>query len=338
MIPFVFLFLIVVITIIQIKLASESLAHLVYRYHFDMKLAEPGEKITFSSEVVNGWSFPMMYLNMVETMPKEFRHNYGKEIRDRHRLFLMPHRRFRHELAFSFPHRGVYRKGSCYLEAGDFLGFTSKVVNRTIDTDIVIMPKKCEDERIIQTLGGYLGDVSVRRYILEDPVLTVGFNEYTGHEPLKSISWMESARQGRLMVKKNDYTVDTNVALVLNMEQGTETEREKALEIVRMVAEQLEEKRIPYQFLSNSDIGSVPEGFGLQHLNHLLEKLGRSSLNCFSSFSQLVDRCRRERKNNRSYIFVAAEITDEDQRDLDRLRVDADHELCLLTVKENREL
>ena len=46
-------------------------------------------------------------------------------------------------------------------------------------------------------LSGFLGDVSVRRFIYEDPVLTTGFREYTGREPMKHISWTQSARGPR---------------------------------------------------------------------------------------------------------------------------------------------
>ena len=81
---------------------------------------------------------------------------------------------------------------------------------------------------------------------MEDPVLTIGYLDYTGREPMKKISWMHSAKVGKLMVKNSDYTVDANAAIVLNLASGSAKEKEKCLEIVRTVCEKLEEEKIPY--------------------------------------------------------------------------------------------
>ncbi len=67
-------------------------------------------------------------------------------------------------------------------------------------------------------LGGVIGDISVNRFIFEDPMLTVGFSEYTGREPMRDISWTQSARLGRMMVKNYDHTVDLSVTILLNVQ------------------------------------------------------------------------------------------------------------------------
>ena len=131
------------------------------------------------------------------------------------------------------------------METGDLLGFKSFVKSGKIAANITVMPRKCEDELILQTLGGYIGDISVKRFIIEDPMLTIGFNDYTGREPMKKISWPLSARKGKLVVKNYDYTVDVSVIVVLNLASGSAREKEKCLEITRTACEQLESKHIP---------------------------------------------------------------------------------------------
>ena len=252
---------------------------------------------------------------------------------DSRRLCLLPRRSSRHILTFALPRRGVYRGGRYYLETGDFLGFKSRVRSGSIDGDIIVMPRKCEDEKVVQTLGGYIGDISVRRFIIEDPVLTVGFRDYTGQEPMKKISWTQSARTGQLMVKNSDFTVDVNVAVVLNMVSGTAAEKEKSLEIVRTVCEQLEEQRIPYQFISNGDTGSSEEGFGRMHLSALMRALGRSELRGFYSFDWLIDRSIRERKHNRSYIVISPPLTEANRASVARLSRYSDQEPCVLEAE-----
>ena len=332
------------ITIIAVGIAAAVLVmefivsprvpdHLHYRYSFDTELAEPGEKIAFTGRLVNDSILPVSYITLAEMMPEGAVITDRESGHDAHRLCLLPRRISRHTMIFALPRRGVYRGGRYYLETGDFLGFKSRVRSGSIDGDIIVMPRKCEDEKVVQTLGGYIGDISVRRFIIEDPVLTVGFRDYTGQEPMKKISWTQSARTGQLMVKNSDFTVDVNVAVVLNMVSGTAAEKEKSLEIVRTVCEQLEEQRIPYQFISNGDTGSSEEGFGRMHLSALMRALGRSELMGFYSFDWLIDRSIRERKHNRSYIVISPPLTEANRASVARLSRYSDQEPCVLEAE-----
>src|SRR5699024_304525 len=68
------------------------------------------------------------------------------------------------------------------------------------------------------------GDLSVRRLLYEEPVLTVGVREYTGREPMKMISWKQSARRGSWMVNQYDYTTEASVMVLLNLDSPMLTE------------------------------------------------------------------------------------------------------------------
>ena len=337
MIAFVLVGLAAVIMLMQFAIAPKASRHLWLRYSFDTELAEPGETIAFTGRLVNSWFFPILYVNLYEYMPEGAAIPGKKGNCETHSLFLLPHRGFRHAVLFTLPKRGVYRSGKYYLQTGDFLGFRSWVTSGEIRADLTVMPKLCADEPVLKILGGYIGDISVRRFILEDPVLTVGTLDYTGREPMKKISWKHSARAGRLMVKNSDYTVDANAAVVLNMASGSEEEKEKSLEIVRTVCERLEQERIPYQFLSNGDAGNLEEGFGPMHMNRLMTNLGRSMLCGFSSFDGLIERCIRERKRSRSYFIVSAPLSAEEREALDRLRRYSEYEICVLEAEVDRD-
>ena len=321
------------VILMQFFAAPRALRQLHYEYSFDTALAEPDEKIAYTGKLSNNGFLPVSYITLASLLPEGAVITGRKTNRDAHRLFLLPHRSSRHSLTFSLPGRGVYRGGRYYLETGDFLGFKSRVISERIAAEIIVMPRKCEDESVVKTLGGYIGDISVRRFIIEDPMLTVGYREYTGREPMKKISWPQSARTGKLMVKNSDYTVDINVAVVLNMASGSAGEKEKSLEIVRTVCEQLEEKRIPYQFFSNGDIGELEEGLGRKHLNALMRELGRSGLFSYYSFDSLIERCIRERKRGRSYILITPPLSDENRAELARLSAGSDHEPCILEAE-----
>ncbi len=333
MITFFLIGLLATILLMQFKISPEASRHLQLKYSFDTKLAEPLETISYSGRLLNNWFLPVIYMNFSECMPEGAVIIGEKANTISHSLFLLPHRSFKHTVLFTLPERGVYKKGKYYLETGDYLGFQSFVKSYEINADITVMPRLCTDEPVLKILGGYIGDISVRRFIMEDPVLTIGYLDYTGREPMKKISWNHSARTGKLMVKNSDYTVDANAVVVLNMDHGSAEEKEKSFEIVRTVCERLEKEHIPYQFMSNGDAGNFDEGFGKKHLDQIMINLGRSMIYNYDSFVSLFDRCIRERKMSRSYYIISAPLSSEDRTALNRLQKYCEYELCVLEAE-----
>ena len=177
MIGLLFVGLLAVCGFLQVVMAPTVLKNLFYEYKYDTRLAEPGERITFTSKIINAWRFPVAYINVSEQLPEGAVIENGTTNRYGYRLFLFPKKSHTHETHLTFSRRGVYRNGRCFLETGDFLGFQAKVRNIDITSDLVIMPKRSEDEYVIKTLGGFLGDISVRRFIIEDPVLNIGYRD-----------------------------------------------------------------------------------------------------------------------------------------------------------------
>ena len=337
MITLILFGLTVIILLLQFVVMPKASQHLMLHYSFDTHLAEPDEKIVFSGRLSNNWFLPVSYINFFEFMPEGAVISGTEKNSEAHRLSLFSYRSYRHTVVFTLPKRGVYRTGKYYIETGDFLGFKSKVISDEIDANITVMPRLCQDEPVLKILGGYLGDISVRRFIMEDPVLTIGYLDYTGREPMKKISWKHSAKVGKLMVKNSDFTVDANAAVVLNMASGSDEEKEKSFEIVRTVCEMLEQAQIPYQFLSNGDVRNLEEGFGKMHLDQLMTNLGRSRLYNYASFDSLIDRCIRERKKSRSYFIISAPLSSEERMTLARLQRYSEYELCVLEAEVNQD-
>ena len=159
---------------------------------------------------------------------------------------------------------------------------------------MVVAPREAEDQRLTDVLSGFLGDVSVRRFIHEDPVLTTGFREYTGREPMKQISWTQSARGRGLVVKNFDHTAEPRVSVLLNADTqagNREELLEKCCSMARTVCRILEEQGVPYDFATNADLAGaigggsreVGEGLGASHFTAVLDCLGR--IVCRRAFS-----------------------------------------------------
>lgn len=346
--------LILFIILLEKKLSKISLKNLSVCNSINVSLAEPDESITLTSKVYNKGFFPIMYVKLTQYLPliSHMTEEKGKGFIIKAEkeaffvqcvMYLMPHMRRTFQYHFSLPNRGIYELGDFSISAGDYLGINDSSASGKSPVRIVIMPHRSQNREVLKTIGGFIGDISVRRFILEDPVMTVGFNEYTGREPFKSISWLRSARTGKLHVKQYDHTVDMTVSVILNTENGSESRLEVCYILTRTVCEELEKKHIPYEFYSNGDISGplgmlshVCEGLGRQHLNTILYGLGCARHECIRSFETLIKQCIQHQKPNQGYIIISPTMSTEQIKIVENLKRTVTDNVCVL-IGEHEE-
>ena len=342
MILFVLICSLILIAVLEKLSRREDLRRLYVTFDADMDLVEPGEIVTLRFTVCNTSRFPLLFVGFglqldgaVAVREEEAwsaRHvsrSFSGERVD-YRFYLMPRRRFSGKLRVSLKRRGVVDLGQYYLETGDLLGLRSDVRSRDIGVRVVCTAPRAE-LTCPETLGGLLGDISVRRFIHEAPSMLIGYRDYTGREPMKQISWFQTAKAGRLTVRVNDHTVGRNVTLLVNMEAASPGVSERCLSLTRTVCEQLETGKVPYAMISNGDLQSLPEGLGRGHLHFILRRIGVSRLAGYRSFSSLVDRCIAQRQGGDSYIVITPALTAAGQAALRRLQTASDIRVCVLS-------
>jgi hypothetical protein len=346
MIIFILVGVLAAFIVFEVLSVRVSMKHLRVNCELDMRLVEPDEVITMRYTVYNFNRWPVLFVSLFfyftddadvredEAFLKRYLKRGVGGRRLTVRLFLMPHRLYSGKVHFSLKGRGIHEPGRFYIEAGDLLGFRTTAYSKCEPPTVVCTAAMAPEGDEIETLGGLMGDLSVRRFIFEDPNLLIGYHEYTGTEPMRSISWIQTAKTGRLMVKQNDYTVDNDVSVVVNMEKGSRELLEKTLSLTRTVCEYLEERRIPYALLTNSDLLDVPEGLGKNHLRQILYRIGVSRLACYYRFGNLVDKCILERHQNRGYILVMPKRDEDWDDEIARLQARFDHPLCVLYAEE----
>lgn len=232
-------------------------------------------------------------------------------------VWLRPRQRIEKHIPVSLPRRGRYRLGELAISCGDFLGLHEQRRIYHVVREVVIYPKAVRDVRVEEVLGGFMGDVSARRFIFEDPVLTLGYREYTGREPMKMISWTQSARSGDLMVKNYDHTLEPSVSVLLNVESRSEDQgelAERCFSIARTVCSCLEEKGIKYDFYMNAVVlgGSrsslyISEGLGQRHFYGILEQLGKAGYDSLFSGESLLERAMRSAGRGHGIVFITPE-------------------------------
>lgn len=341
MIGFIFAGLIAAFLAVEvISIRQSKCLHL--KCEVDKTLVEPGEVNTLCFRIKSSSGLPLFFVstaiyfedNITVCEDEDFfRRRVTKSFfgtRVNQYINFVPRGQYTGSVKFCVSKRGIHDIGRMYVETGDFFGLRTMIESIDIDTRVICTAKLADDDSAISALGSYLGDISVRRFIFEDPNLLIGYREYTGHEPMKKISWLQTAKTGELMVKVNDYTVDINVAVVVNMEHDRSSEMEHCLELARTACEYLEQEKIPYAFYSNGDLGSLTEGMGRKHINTILRSIGAARPAGYSPFSKLVDKCIRTNHSNRSYIVVTPTPDDNDKALLALLQSHSDTELCVL--------
>lgn len=332
------------ITLAALCIAMElfSLRHALDGIEYECRMSQPVaeadaplELITIVTNRKRGF---VPFLRLREDVPSSFACSTELEAISitekrnalRSSIYMMPRQRVTRRTKFSIPRRGRYLFLGAELGGGDFLGVSERKRRVDLERELIILPKPLESDAISGLPGGLLGDMSVNRFIHEDPMLTLGFREYTGREPMKLISWSQSARSGQLMVKNLDHTIERTATVLLNMDTfafGSYGEEliERTFSLARAVCEALEEQRIPYSFMTNARIqgdgisGEVGNGLGNAHLRPILERLGRAGYESAERAWTLVDRAMQTAESGRSHIVITPVHNDLERAGVNRL-------------------
>lgn len=283
----------VLVAVLQLRSADRLLKDLFADRRPTRTLVEPEETLLLEITVENRSRWPVTYAAVEGNLPKT------REEKFRFSTWLLPRRRQTRKVSVTFSERGRYVLEELSVSCGDYLGFRESRKRCGSFAEVVVAPAKPENRELDALVGGFLGDHSARRFLLEDPMLTMGFREYTGSEPMKRISWTQSARSNTLIVKNNDYTVEPSVSVLLNVEtdlDGKGSALEVCFRLARAVCEALEAKGIRYSFSTNALLYGYSKkvlgmaGMGQGHLSAVLEYLGRASGEPLFPLRELIER------------------------------------------------
>ena len=309
----------------------------------DLSLCAPGEEIALRYTVSNASFMPVLFVGVSiyfegpvticesEKWKKLYaRDDYSGVYVDR-KLFIRPPRKVTDRVRFAYNKRGLYGIGKVYLETGDFLGFKSNVRSWETDEMIVCTAPLVESTPEFKPLGGLLGEISVLRFMHEDPCLITGYREYTGREPMKQISWLQTAKTSSLMVKQQDHTADADVLVLVDLSAGQIPVMERCLAITRTICEHLEDVKVSYSMITNGDLGVSTKGLGRGHLFPILRAIGLSRMTAYTSFNDAVERCIAEKHPDRTFLVISPRI---DETLLRKLQTHSEHRIVLFTGEE----
>ena len=329
-----------------------SLRDVTYRVYASQYLVEPDQDFTIYTEVINEKALPEFFVELQEPVPWDAQISGDTDRKmssdNRYmtkRFYIMPRQKISYKAKYRLPNRGSYTFSSVYMHGGDFLGVSSRHRTFPYIKRIIVMPHRLDAPSVTHALGGFLGDVSVMRFIMPDPVLTIGTRDYTGREPLRDIHHAHSARQNRLMVRQYDYTLEPAITVLLNTAITPIPPRYHKVEacfgIARSVFEQLNKTGAKFAFMSNAKSSytdrwnNVPDGLGQGHMNELLGGLGCAAYSTTrESYVKLLERAINICEQGRSHIIITPEEDESITPLLERLKEVSGGKLLVITADE----
>lgn len=333
-----------------------SLYKLTYKRSLSKLTVEIGEEFEIATIIENKKVMPVSFLQVIEKIPIELSYRFPSDLQcyreysyHKTTMFIMPKQRIKRTYKVAFEKRGRYVFSDVSLIAGDFLGTRTVSTEQAYEQEMVVYPNKAHLEDEIRPYGSYYGDISVRRWIISDPILTIGIREYTGAEPQKSIHWPSSLKAGRLMVRNYDYTTDNKVMIILNIEcakpfwSEIESDKiERCISITRGIMEELEGLGISYGFTTNIQCGDyvygkgvVHYGYGAPHFYNILEVLGRADYSIGIEYEELLEKVLNNYEKSITYILITPNLLKEYIEDINMLGKNAEKTILVSIGEEN---
>ena len=315
----------VVILLLAALLESLSLrggtAHVSTALSLDRNHAEPDAPVTLEMSVTNGGRLPISYLALIVGFPLSAELPAGADVhRDPslltlHSVFrLWGRQTLRRSMIFSVSRRGVHAVNARAIERGDFLGIRTETERLSIRRELVVYPRPYAHDALTEAMGSYFGELSARRWLLRDPVLAMGVREYTGNEPMHTISWNQTARRGALTVREFDYTRSLNCCVLLSVSGLTPEEMElldRCCGAARTVVEALCDQGVEALLCTNAHLSgyggapvrSATASAGRQ--KDVLDVLARATFTACSAPTELAENAMSLLSETAAFILIA---------------------------------
>lgn len=232
-----------------------------YRIESSVPSAEQGEEFFIVTTIENRTKHNIPYLRLKEEIPGGVHLCDGEDLDFNGRehvstLFVHRHERVRRSVRAVSCTRGMHFFTKGELSFGDFLGLKEFSCERKTSGAILVYPRRIRSEHLNRVLGDVMGEISVQSFLFEDPMLVRGYRDYTGREPLRAVSFVQSAKRMQLTVKEYDRTRTPIANIILDMEFYGDFEhyfdqREAQVSVVRMICESFEQRGMGYRIITN---------------------------------------------------------------------------------------
>lgn len=183
-------------------------------------VAEIGDKIAVVVEVRNEGSFPVPWLLLEDSFPKEALAQKPPRVKmDGRRIALVQIRSGKTQsllYQMTFLMRGYYQVGPLLMESGDLFGLHRRYKVVTEPHFILVYPK-------VVPIAGYdfasrrpIGEIRMSHKLFEDPTRVAGVRPYQQGDAFNRIHWKATARTGELHSRIFDPSSVAGATIVLD--------------------------------------------------------------------------------------------------------------------------
>lgn len=314
-------------------------SRLDYRCEFSVPEAHEGDTITLVETVYNGKLLPVPWLRVdihtsrwldfagtCSVIAQENRHVTSSFV-------LKSYQKITRRWKLKCLKRGVFHTENVTLVGGDLLNFCNVSVALPVNATLTVYPQIIDLDELIVPVSLQQSDRIVRRWIIDDPFLVAGVRDYAPGDPLSRMHWPATARSGRLMVRKNEFTSQRNLAVILNMQSQYyelfDTMDKALVELGIKVAATLFDRALregnPVRFISNgcTDPGAkqpivTGEASGRDHVTSLFRILAGMRMKNVRDFKNLLEDISSDILNS-EVVIITAYLTSEICRQADRM-------------------
>ena len=216
--------------------------------------------------------------------------------------------------------RGVFTTENVTLVSGDLLNFRVVSIPMAVNAQLMVYPEIVDLEELFTPVNLQQSDKTVNRWIIDDPFMVSGAREYTPGDPLNRIHWPATARNGRFMVKKNEYTSQRSLTILLNMQsqlyEYADTINKKNAELGIKVSATLLDRALkegsPVRLGTNGCTSSdarkeifTGEAADKEHVSDLFKILARLLMKNVKDFEMMLDEVLPVLENTEVVIITA---------------------------------
>lgn len=201
-----------------------ALRRVEYRCGFSVNEAYEGDDVYLTETVYNRKLLPIPWLKVDIHSSRwlDFAETRSAVSQEGRRVtscfFLRSYQRVTRRWKVKCLKRGLFRTENVTLVSGDLLGNYGVSIPMHVGAEIIVYPAIIDLDRLVYPANSMQGDVIVKRWIMEDPFIIAGAREYTSGDPMNMIHWKATAKEGKLMVRRNDFTARLSLTVMLNIQ------------------------------------------------------------------------------------------------------------------------
>ncbi|WP_127588729.1 DUF58 domain-containing protein [Paenibacillus koleovorans] len=320
-----------------------GLRRVTYTRSFSERACYEGEEVLLIERIANVKPLPLPWLRLESLMSASLRFprqdnfdvHSGTLMQNQKSFFsLMPYSSVTRKHRIRATKRGCYDLSTMSLTCGDIFGMSKTTKTLRLDARLLVYPRLVPIGDIPLPSHSWQGDVTVRRWILDDPFIIQGAREYRYGDPLNAVNWKATARSGRLQVHQRDFTSDHRLMIYLNFElseqmwsQVSDPELvEQGLRFAASLAADAIRRGIPTGFGCNSGTIDAPKemvrvepGSGASHTELLLDTMAKVVVDRTMAITTFLDEDLARGAERLDIVLITAYVSEEIQERIDRL-------------------